>query len=63
MEKLFILPMHTSEEPHLHVSFTGQLIFIRQQYQMDIASVEIMGGLIFSPETQDQRDMCNFFLN
>jgi hypothetical protein len=66
MEKPFALPMHTSDEPHLHVSFTGQLIFIQQQYLADIAgiaSVEIMGGLIFSPKMQDQRDMGNFFLN
>jgi hypothetical protein len=45
------------------VSFTGQLIFIQQQYLTGIAgitSVKIMGGLIFSPKTQDQRDIGNF---
>jgi hypothetical protein len=66
MEKPFILPMFTSEEPHLHVSYTGQLVFIQHHYLVDIAGialVDVIGGLIFSPKTQDQRDMGNFFLN
>jgi hypothetical protein len=66
MEKPFILPMYTSEEPHLHVSYTGQLVFIQNQYLIDIegiAEVMMMGGLIYSPKTQEQRDMYNYFLN
>ncbi len=66
MEKHFILPMYTSEEPHLHISYTGQLVFIQNQYLVDIdgiANVAVMGGLIYSSKTQEQRDMYNYLLN
>ncbi len=65
MEKPLILPMYTSEEPHLHISYTGQLVFIQNQYLIDIEGIAevMMGGLVFRPKTQEQRDMYNYFLN
>ncbi len=61
-----ILPMYTSEEPYLYINFSGQLIFIQGNYLTDIegiALVMLMGGLVFSPKTEDLRDMQNYYLN
>lgn len=57
--------MYTTEDPHLYVSFSGQLIFIQGNYLTDIegiAEVWFMGGLVFNPRTQDLRDMQNYYL-
>jgi len=66
MESSLTLPMYTSEEPRLYVSYTGQLVFIQGQYLVDIegiANVAVLGGLIFSPRTQKLRDMGNYYWN